>query len=79
MVERVPRAWKIKGRTWHAHGLPGCPVGVRKTPLQEINEDAPIMWLDDIRTPECRSKLAGLMTTVPKAIRRPGSERRAPP
>jgi [ribosomal protein S18]-alanine N-acetyltransferase len=45
------------------------PVGVRKNYYQEINEDALIMWLDEIRTPAYREKLAELMRTVPEAIR----------
>src|SRR5215211_1829503 len=45
------------------------PVGVRKNYYQEINEDALIMWLDEIRTPTYREKLAELMRTVPEAIR----------
>ena len=45
------------------------PVGVRKNYYQEINEDALIMWLDEIRTPEYRAKLAELMSTVPEPIR----------
>jgi ribosomal-protein-alanine N-acetyltransferase len=45
------------------------PVGVRKNYYQEINEDALIMWLDEIRTPEYRAKLAELMSTLPEPIR----------
>jgi hypothetical protein len=40
--------------------------------LHKINEDVLIMWLHDIRTPEYRSKLAGLTTAVPEAIRPTG-------
>ena len=34
------------------------PVGIRKGYYQETNEDALVMWTDDIRTPEYRARLA---------------------
>ena len=45
------------------------PVGVRKNYYQEINEDALIMWVDDIRTPRYRDLLRRRMQDVPEAIR----------
>ena len=50
------------------------PVGVRKNYYQEISEDAVIMWLDDIRTPEYRTRLSDLMSSVPDHVRPGGSD-----
>jgi ribosomal-protein-alanine N-acetyltransferase len=48
------------------------PVGVRKNYYQEINEDALIMWLDDIRSLAYRERLAGLLSSVPEQMRPDG-------
>lgn len=47
------------------------PVGVRKNYYQEINEDALVMWTDDIRTDEYGRLLEGLRGSLPEELRRP--------
>ena len=46
-----------------------APVGVRKNYYQETNEDAVIMWVDQIRTPEYRRRLDRLIDGVPGVVR----------
>src|SRR5438874_9888469 len=46
-----------------------APVGVRKNYYQETNEDAVIMWVDQIRTPEYRRRLERLIDGVPGVVR----------
>ena len=46
-----------------------APVGVRKNDYQETNEDAVIMWVDQIRTPEYRRRLDRLIDGVPGVVR----------
>jgi [ribosomal protein S18]-alanine N-acetyltransferase len=68
---------EVRVTNWGAQRLYGRfgfrPVGVRKNYYQEINEDALIMWLDGIRTPEYRSKLRSLMEGIPEPVR-PGAD-----
>jgi ribosomal-protein-alanine N-acetyltransferase len=45
------------------------PVGVRKNYYQEINEDALIMWTEDIRTADYRRRLDGLIEGLPEDVR----------
>jgi [ribosomal protein S18]-alanine N-acetyltransferase len=45
------------------------PVGIRKNYYQEINEDALIMWADDVRTPSYRERLERIAETLPEGIR----------
>jgi ribosomal-protein-alanine N-acetyltransferase len=45
------------------------PIGVRKNYYQEVNEDALIMWVDDIRTPSYRDLLRRRMQDLPEALR----------
>lgn len=47
------------------------PVGVRKNYYQEINEDALVMWTDDIRTEDYRRLLNGLRESLPEGLRAP--------
>jgi ribosomal-protein-alanine N-acetyltransferase len=67
---------EVRVTNWGAQRLYGRfgfrPVGVRKNYYQEINEDALIMWLDRIRTPEVRARLAELMREAPEGIRPDG-------
>lgn len=67
---------EVRVTNWSAQRLYGRfgfrPVGVRKNYYQEINEDALIMWLDRIRSPEARTRLSMLMTSVPEGIRPDG-------
>jgi len=64
---------EVRVTNWGAQRLYGRfgfrPVGVRKNYYQEINEDALIMWLDGIRTPEFRRRLGELMAQIPDGIR----------
>jgi ribosomal-protein-alanine N-acetyltransferase len=64
---------EVRVTNWGAQRLYGRfgfrPVGVRKNYYQEIGEDALIMWLDGIRTPEYRRKLAALMDDLPEGVR----------
>jgi ribosomal-protein-alanine N-acetyltransferase len=45
------------------------PVGVRKGYYQETAEDALVMWADDVRTPEYRAQLDGIIQDAPEGIR----------
>jgi ribosomal-protein-alanine N-acetyltransferase len=45
------------------------PVGTRKGYYQETNEDALVMWTDDVRTPEYRARLQRIMAQAPENIR----------
>ena len=64
---------EVRVTNWGAQRLYGRfgfrPAGVRKNYYQEINEDALIMWLDGIRTPEYRAKLEALMDELPAGVR----------
>lgn len=41
------------------------PVGVRRNYYQETNEDALVMWADDVHTPGYRRRLNGIEGSVP--------------
>jgi ribosomal-protein-alanine N-acetyltransferase len=45
------------------------PVGVRKGYYQETNEDAVVMWTEDIRTPDYTRLMERIMATVPEGVR----------
>jgi ribosomal-protein-alanine N-acetyltransferase len=45
------------------------PVGVRKNYYQETNEDAVVMWTEDIRAPAYGRLLERIMGSVPDGIR----------
>jgi ribosomal-protein-alanine N-acetyltransferase len=45
------------------------PVGVRKGYYQETNEDALVMWTDDVREPQYEHLLRQLMTELPEGVR----------
>ena len=45
------------------------PVGVRKGYYQETNEDALVMWTDDIREPDYEHLLRSLMAELPEGVR----------
>lgn len=64
---------EVRVTNWGAQRLYGRfgfrPVGVRKNYYQEINEDALIMWLDDIRGVAYDRKLRELMEQVPEGVR----------
>jgi ribosomal-protein-alanine N-acetyltransferase len=64
---------EVRVTNWGAQRLYGAfgfrPIGVRKNYYQEINEDALIMWVDDVRSARYRDLLRGRMQDVPEAIR----------
>ena len=64
---------EVRVSNWGAQRLYGRfgfrPVGVRKNYYQEINEDALIMWLDEIRTPAFAHRLERIMEDMPEEIR----------
>lgn len=66
---------EVRVTNWGAQRMYGRfgfrPVGIRKNYYQETNEDALIMWTDDIRTPVYAARLERIMTTVPPAVRDP--------
>jgi ribosomal-protein-alanine N-acetyltransferase len=45
------------------------PVGVRKNYYQETGEDALVMWVDGIRTPEYRRQLEEIIGGAPESVR----------
>ncbi len=64
---------EVRVTNWGAQRLYGRfgfrPVGVRKNYYQEIGEDALIMWVDGIRSPEFGQQLAEIMETLPEGVR----------
>jgi hypothetical protein len=42
---------------------------VRKNYYQEVNEDALVMWVDDVHTAEYADRIADLMDTAPEEVR----------
>jgi ribosomal-protein-alanine N-acetyltransferase len=64
---------EVRVTNWGAQRLYGGfgfrPIGVRKNYYQEVNEDALIMWVDDIRTPRYRDLLRRRMQDIPEALR----------
>jgi len=64
---------EVRVTNWGAQRLYGRfgfrPVGVRKNYYQEINEDALIMWLDEIRSARFKERLEALMDGLPEGIR----------
>ncbi|HEY3209604.1 MAG TPA: ribosomal protein S18-alanine N-acetyltransferase [Actinomycetota bacterium] len=45
------------------------PVGIRKNYYQETGEDAVVMWVDEVRSPEYRVRLDRIIEQVPFGIR----------
>ncbi|HET7235698.1 MAG TPA: ribosomal protein S18-alanine N-acetyltransferase [Actinomycetota bacterium] len=68
---------EVRVTNWGAQRLYGRfgfhPVGVRKNYYQEVGEDALIMWLDGIRDPGYRRRLAELVDELPEGIRPEGA------
>lgn len=44
------------------------PVGVRRNYYQETNEDALVMWADDVDTPGYRRRLDGIEESIPGSM-----------
>jgi ribosomal-protein-alanine N-acetyltransferase len=67
---------EVRVSNWGAQRMYGRfgfrPVGVRKNYYQEINEDALIMWADDVRTPEYGRLLEEILAEVPEGVRPDG-------
>jgi hypothetical protein len=45
------------------------PVGVRRNYYQETNEDALVMWTDDIRTRDYHELLERILDAIPAGVR----------
>jgi ribosomal-protein-alanine N-acetyltransferase len=64
---------EVRVSNWGAQRLYGRygfrPVGVRKNYYQEIGEDALIMWVDEVRSPEYRARLDEIMREAPEGVR----------
>jgi len=64
---------EVRVSNWGAQRLYGQfgfrPVGSRKNYYQEINEDALIMWVDDIRSTMYSDRLHRLMELAPEGVR----------
>jgi ribosomal-protein-alanine N-acetyltransferase len=64
---------EVRVSNWGAQRLYGAfgfrPVGIRKNYYQEINEDALIMWADEVRTPAFAARLDGIADSLPQGVR----------
>jgi [ribosomal protein S18]-alanine N-acetyltransferase len=64
---------EVRVTNWGAQRMYGRfgfrPVGVRKNYYQETNEDALVMWTEDIRTPEYARLLGQLISEAPEGVR----------
>ncbi len=74
-IEMGGRAISLEVRVtnWGAQRLYGRfgyhPVGIRRNYYQELQEDALIMWTDDIRNPQYGSRLERIADSLPEGIR----------
>ena len=64
---------EVRVSNWGAQRLYGWfgfhPVGIRRNYYQELNEDALIMWTDDVRSKEYARRLAGIAAELPEGVR----------
>ncbi|MEX0990820.1 MAG: ribosomal protein S18-alanine N-acetyltransferase [Actinomycetota bacterium] len=64
---------EVRVSNWSAQRLYGeygfRPVGVRKNYYQEVNEDALIMWVDDIHTADYHDRLEDIVEAIPAGLR----------
>jgi ribosomal-protein-alanine N-acetyltransferase len=64
---------EVRVTNWGAQRMYGRfgfrPVGVRKNYYQETNEDALVMWTEDIRTPQYVRLLDQLISEAPEGVR----------
>ena len=64
---------EVRVTNWGAQRLYGAfgfrPIGVRKNYYQEINEDALIMWVDDVRSARYRDVLSRRLEDLPEGLR----------
>ena len=60
---------EVRVSNWGAQRLYGRygfhPVGIRRNYYQELNEDALIMWTDDVRSKEFAARLAEIDRRAP--------------
>jgi ribosomal-protein-alanine N-acetyltransferase len=47
------------------------PVGIRKNYYQETGEDAVVMWVDGVRSPDYQDQLERIISRVPAVVRPP--------
>ncbi|SRR5712691_7737670 len=64
---------EVRVSNWGAQRLYGRfgfrPAGIRKNYYQELNEDALIMWTDDVRTPDYAKRLEAIAAGLPEGVR----------
>ena len=64
---------EVRVTNWGAQRLYGRfgfrPVGVRKNYYQEVNEDALVMWVDEVHSASYADRIADLMDTAPEEVR----------
>ena len=64
---------EVRITNWRAQRLYGRfgfrPAGIRRNYYAELQEDALIMWTDDIRTPAYRERMQGIASALPVGVR----------
>ena len=64
---------EVRVSNWGAQRLYGRfgfhPVGIRRNYYQELNEDALIMWTDDVRSKAYARRLAAIAADLPEGVR----------
>ena len=64
---------EVRVSNWGAQRLYGRfgfhPVGLRRNYYQELNEDALIMWTDDVRSKAFAARLAEIADELPEGVR----------
>ncbi len=64
---------EVRVSNWSAQRLYGeygfRPVGVRKNYYQEVNEDALIMWVDDVHSAVYHDRLEDIVEAIPVSLR----------
>jgi ribosomal-protein-alanine N-acetyltransferase len=64
---------EVRVSNWGAQRLYGRfgfhPVGIRRNYYQELNEDALIMWTDDVRSKTYARRLAEIAAELPEGVR----------
>ena len=66
---------EVRVSNWGAQRLYGRfgfrPAGIRRNYYQELQEDALIMWTDDVRTPAYARRLERIAAELPEGVRPP--------
>jgi ribosomal-protein-alanine N-acetyltransferase len=64
---------EVRVSNWGAQRMYGRfgfrPVGIRRNYYQELNEDALIMWTDDVRTRAYAARLRAIADQLPEGVR----------